>query len=176
MRILVAMLSLVFLSGCEKDWQHYYSMTGEFSIDTPESPREAVKFADMAIGPVTVNSVVYSGGTREEPFVYVVNFYELSEMALKLEPDVILALASKSFLEFSGRTANVISKKEVTASGVKGLELDLSFGGGKKAVRGRVFYANEIVYYVVVEKVGDVNMNEEDNRFLDSFTFHFKDK
>ena len=175
MKRILLILALIFTIGCEKEWSHYYSMTGEFSIDTPDIARESVKFADMAIGPVTVNNISYSANNNKNPYVYAVSFYELSETVLKESTDVIMALAAKGFIDFTSKNPRSVIKREVTAGSVKGIELDVESSTGSKMARGRIYFAKDKVYYVVVEKVGDKTINEADRKFLDSFTFHFKD-
>ncbi len=165
-------LALLIL-GCGKEWAHYYSMNGQFSIDTPEAPIEVVKFANMVIGPVTVNSSSYT--TSDNQLAYAVNYYDLAENILTKTNEEILALAARSFINFSGKNINVLSKKDIFFDGIKGIELELESRGGSRLVVGKIFYTRGKVYYVVVEKIGDKNITEDDIKFLDSFKFHFSD-
>lgn len=167
------LLLVVFLFGCEQKWDHYYSSGGEFSIDTPELAMEVTKFADMAIGPVTVYSSSYT--TKDNQRAYAVNYYELSDTVLKQTDEVVMALAAKSFISFSGKNVNVLMKKDIEEQGLKGLELELESRGGNRLVRGKIFYTRKKIYYVVIEKIGDKVITEDDLKFYNSFKFHFKD-
>lgn len=173
LRNLYVLLLIVFLFGCEQKWDHYYSQGGEFSMDTPETAMEVTKFADMEIGPVTVYSSSYTGS--EDNFAYAVNYYELSDIVLKQDDETVLALAAKSFMGFSGRNVNVLKKKDIVEQGIKGIELELESRGGSRFVKGKIFYARKKIYYVVIEKIGDKKVSEDDLKFYNSFKFHFKD-
>lgn len=142
-------------------------------MDTPEQAIEVIKFANMVIGPVTVNSASYTN--RESQLAYAVNYYDLAENILTKTNEEILALAARSFMNFSGKNINVLSKKDIVFDGLKGIELELESRGGTRLVKGKIFYTRGKVYYVVVEKIGNKVITEDDLRFFNSFKFHFKD-
>lgn len=167
-----SLIFLLFISlGCTSEWSHYYSSEGEFSMDTPETPIEVIKFADMAIGPVTVYSTSYT--EKQNQLAYAVNYYELSEDIIAKDDKTILALAASSFISFSGKNVNVLKKKDIIFDGINGIELELESSRGSRLVKGKVFYTHKKVYYVVMEKIGDKVITKADEKFLNSFKFHF---
>lgn len=148
------------------EWKIYSPPAGDFSIEFPaevepqqaEIPTEDGGFITMNIISSEINGLAFM-------MSYMDNYLQLMQEEIDVD-DMLISAADGSAANTGG---TIIEGEYIDSDGFPGLDFKVSIMGGSGLIRSRIYLAHGNFYQIMIIGTIRDTLNEENNRFLDSF-------
>ena len=129
-------------------WKEFSSAEGQFKVSLPGTPRSDIATVGTPFGELKSHFFVLETDT----FLYYVSYVDLP--AGPQTPEEIKAALDQS-RDRALAKARLISENDITLEGIAGKEL-LVAGESGLILKGRFFYAKQLLYHVIVSAPSNV--------------------
>lgn len=147
-------------------WKEYSPAAGDFSIEFPaEIQPQQTEIPTEDGGSITMNMISSEINGLAFMMSYIDNYLQLMQEEIVAE-DILAAAANGSAANTGG---TIIEGDYIELDGFTGLDFKVSIMGGSGLIRSRIYLARGNFYQIMVIGAIRDTLNEENNRFLDSF-------
>lgn len=169
---ILTFLALIAFSQTVKgqDWKIFNSEIGEFSVMSPGFMEEKRASINSGIGEIDLHTLFYQQQDTTGNFLYLINFYDLPEGTIPVD-------STELALEF---LLNTMDQAVTDIDGDLQYNTPIHLGkhqgllwrsrSEKQVVKSRAYVINNRFYMLQVFSIPSKSLNNDVDRFLESFT------
>lgn len=171
---IIGFLSVIicFFSFTQTDWKRFTSYEGKFSVLSPAELQEKVNNIETEVGTMAYHSFFYQPIEKEpENFIYMISYVDYPEAAF--HPDSTEVINDFFETTIAGAVESLNGElrysNEVSLNDNPGRIWRIDYINGEAVMKTKAFLAGNRYYSIQVASHKDKSLNNDMDKFLDSF-------
>lgn len=174
--IFIALLIFPFISIAQ-EWQRYSTDEGFFRIDIPGKFVHNVESHQTDLGEFEVHSYIYKALEEDLNFLYLVNYFDYPENTFPIDStirinDLLVESIAQSAEDLGGK---VIYSADIAQNYFPAKISRIEYADQQAVVKSKIVLARDRFYSVQVYSTIEKSLNDDIDRFLDSFQIMYPD-
>lgn len=168
---IIILMLLIPAVGLTQEWQRYHAPDGSFRIDLPGAFVHNLESHITDLGDFEVNSFIYKAKDDDLNFLYLVNYFDYPENTFPQDSFAYINELLSQSVEQSAEDLNgkLIYSADIEQNYFPAKISRIEYAEQQAVVKSKMVLASNRFYSVQVYSTIEKSLNDDIDRFLDSF-------